>query len=309
MDSETLYLSIINNLQDGVYFVDKQRKILFWNRAAERITGYKKEEMVGNFCHNNILNHVNKEGVLLCVSGCPLYASTIDGEQRKADVFLRHKNGHRVPVSVNIFPMYEQGEIVGAIEIFTINAPRVYDEKNSGLDPSMADKLTGLPNRAKAESFIGYKLSEAQQFGTRFCTIRADIDDFRWFVANNGEKVGDEMIKNIAGTYKRYVKKSDLIARWTTEGFIGVFDIKQDYEASIIAEEIRILAAASEVFRGAGNALTVTTSVGVSIAQKEDNAASLTERAEVLVNKSKARGKNCVTSDLRKSRFPLPKLD
>jgi diguanylate cyclase (GGDEF)-like protein/PAS domain S-box-containing protein len=308
MDSEALYLNIIDNLQDGVYFVDKKRKILFWNRAAERITGYKKEEMVGKFCHNNILNHVSKEGALLCVSGCPLYASTIDGEQRRDDVFLRHKNGHRVPVSVNIFPMYEQGAIVGAIEIFTVNAPKVHDD-SSGLDPSMADKLTGLPNRAKAESFIGYKLAELKQFGTRFCVLRAEVDDYKWFTANNGDKLAEDMLKNIAGTYKRYVKKSDLIARLKDEIFIGIFDIKQDYESSIIAEEIRILAAATEVFKGAGTSLTITASVGVTIVQKDDNVPSILERVELLTNKSKSRGKNCVTSDLRKSKFPLPKLE
>jgi diguanylate cyclase (GGDEF)-like protein len=205
--------------------------------------------------------------------------------------------------------MYEHGAIVGAIEIFTINAPKVYDERNGGLDPSMADKLTGLPNRAKAESFIGHKLSESRQFGTRFCAIRADIDDFKWLVANNGDGAGDEMIKNIAGTFKRYVKKSDLIARWEGESFLGIFDMKQDYEASIIAEEIRVLTAASEVLKNSGSPLSVTASLGVTIARKDDAVQSILERAETLTNKSKVRGKNCVTSDLRKSKFPLPKLD
>ena len=36
-EMDELYLTIINNLNDGVYFVDLDRRILFWNKAAERI--------------------------------------------------------------------------------------------------------------------------------------------------------------------------------------------------------------------------------------------------------------------------------
>ena len=43
MNLTDIYAAIVANMQDGAYFVDKNRKILFWNDAAERITGYKKE--------------------------------------------------------------------------------------------------------------------------------------------------------------------------------------------------------------------------------------------------------------------------
>lgn len=45
LEMDELYLTIINNLNDGVYFVDLDRRILFWNKAAERITGYSAEEI------------------------------------------------------------------------------------------------------------------------------------------------------------------------------------------------------------------------------------------------------------------------
>lgn len=44
------YKEIMDKLYDGVYFVDTQRKILFWNKAAETITGFKKEEVIGHCC-------------------------------------------------------------------------------------------------------------------------------------------------------------------------------------------------------------------------------------------------------------------
>ena len=57
---------ILDNLSDGVYFVDPERRITYWNKGAERITGYPAGRVIGSFCHDNILNHVTENGVQLC---------------------------------------------------------------------------------------------------------------------------------------------------------------------------------------------------------------------------------------------------
>ena len=56
------YLQLLDHLYDGLYFVDPQRKITFWNRTAEQITGYTAEEVIGSHCYDNILNHVDADG-------------------------------------------------------------------------------------------------------------------------------------------------------------------------------------------------------------------------------------------------------
>lgn len=61
-----------DNLYDGVYFVDCSRRILFWNRSAERLSSYKAEEIVGRYCHADILRHANESGCELCHDSCPL---------------------------------------------------------------------------------------------------------------------------------------------------------------------------------------------------------------------------------------------
>ena len=83
MLTEELYLNIINNLRDGIYFVDTERRILFWNKAAERITGYTADEIVGKHCPQTLLSHIDENGRPLCVVGCPLFTSLADGKQRQ----------------------------------------------------------------------------------------------------------------------------------------------------------------------------------------------------------------------------------
>jgi PAS domain S-box-containing protein len=53
----------------GVYLVDTQRKITYWNKGAEKITGYTPAEVAGRFCPENFLMHVNEEGKFLCHDG------------------------------------------------------------------------------------------------------------------------------------------------------------------------------------------------------------------------------------------------
>ena len=95
---EELYLSILDNIQDGVYYVDIHRKIKFWNKGAEQITGYQADEMLGLECSESKLNHIDEFGNHLCITGCPLFATNIDGVVRTERVFVRHKNGYRIPL-------------------------------------------------------------------------------------------------------------------------------------------------------------------------------------------------------------------
>jgi PAS domain S-box-containing protein len=98
---------ILDNLFDeAVYFVDADRRISFWNRSAERLTGFTSSEVVGSRCKDDILNHVDDKGMRLCENGCPVSMVLEDGVPREARVFLHHKDGHRIPIRARILPIF-----------------------------------------------------------------------------------------------------------------------------------------------------------------------------------------------------------
>ena len=75
------------------------------NKAAERISGYKSSEVVGKRCHENILIHTDSNGVCLCnCDTCPAVDSMKTGMAVTDEVFLKHSDGHRVPVMTRIMP-------------------------------------------------------------------------------------------------------------------------------------------------------------------------------------------------------------
>ena len=300
MTNEELYLSILNNIQDGVYYVDMHRKIKFWNKGAEQITGYRADEIVGLDCPESKLNHIDEFGNHLCVTGCPLFATNIDGVVRTEKVFVSHTNGYRIPLLTPVYPIREYGVIVGSVEVFTQNSPKVYDDNliESLSEKATHDSLTRLPNRSYLENFLQYKLSEYQRFGKKFALLFADIDHFRVFNNTYGHDIGDLVLVDVAKSIMHAIKKEDMFGRWGGEEFVGIFSINRNYEASVIAEQLRHLVENTVVTNSDGQELNVTISVGVTTSRRQDTPDVIIKRADSLMYQSKHNGRNMVSTDV-----------
>lgn len=110
---------LLDSLYDGVYVVDRQRRILFWNRAAAEMTGYSADEVVGRCCSDDILNHIDENGVLLCHSRCPLLKAMENNGSTSAKVYPLTKQGRRFPVLTNVTSILdENGKAIAGIEVF-----------------------------------------------------------------------------------------------------------------------------------------------------------------------------------------------
>ena len=113
-----LYKEMLDNMDIGVYFVNKARQITFWNKGAEEISGFTKEEVVGKFCHDDILSHVDEKGNKVCIMGCPLKKTAEDGKFREVVVYLHHKEGQRVRIKVKSIPLYKYNKLLPVFQVF-----------------------------------------------------------------------------------------------------------------------------------------------------------------------------------------------
>lgn len=296
MDKEKVFSVVYNHLREGVYIVDKKRKIEYWNNAAEEITGYTSEEMMDKYCNDNLLRHINAKGEPLCIFGCPLFETMGDGVIREGSVYLRHKSGYRIPVSIKAIPIYEEGKIVGAAEIFeTLSEITYEDNLIEELEEYCGkDFLTKLSNRHYSEKFMTYKLNNFKRFFKKFCVMFADIDNFRTFNNEYGHDAGDLVLSNIAKTIKNALKPGDLFGRWGGEEFVGVFDIEEESEIKEIGEKIRILVENTEILYNE-EVLSVTISIGITAVREEDGMQDIVNRADQLMYQSKRGTKNCVS--------------
>ncbi len=194
-----IYNKILDGVDDGIYFLDQDRRITFWNKGAEELSGYSAKEVVGLHCSDNILVHSDKDGVELCTHGCPVAACLLDGKLHGGDVFMHHKDGYRVPVSVNVSPIRDgKGNIVGAIEIFrkskTVESDKSVLEELKKI--ALLDPLTELPNRKSFDMRLNYSFAELRRHGLPFGVIFADIDHFKAVNDTYGHSVGDEVLRD-----------------------------------------------------------------------------------------------------------------
>ncbi|NCB42733.1 MAG: GGDEF domain-containing protein [Clostridia bacterium] len=297
MDSTAnLHKQILDELSEGVYFVDKDRKITYWNKGAEEISGFKAEDVMGKHCYANVLRHIDDNGAALCKGGCPLQKTLLDGQERNAGVYLHHREGHRVSVAVNTIPIYEQGAIIGAAEIFTDDNKRATLNKTLEKYKELAlyDALTELPNRRYIDTFLENQLREFEELGISFVLIMMDIDHFKLFNDTYGHDVGDLVLKMVAKTFRDIFRKNDVVGRWGGEEFLAVLKETSLDELKEITDRTRLLIEKSELNHNGKN-LNVTISIGATRVCKQDTALSIQKRADKALYKSKESGRNKVT--------------
>ncbi|HSW61630.1 MAG TPA: sigma 54-interacting transcriptional regulator [bacterium] len=107
------YESILESISDGVFTVDLNWKVTFFNNAAERITGIAREEAIGRFCHEVFKSN-------MCEASCALRKTIKSGKPViNKSGFIINSSGKQIPVSVSTAVLYDQeGNIAGGAETF-----------------------------------------------------------------------------------------------------------------------------------------------------------------------------------------------
>lgn len=287
---------LFSNFYEAIYIVDTNRQILYFNPKAEAISGFHSNDIIGKFCFHNILNHVNDEGVNLCLSYCPLAKAIEKNSIVEASVFLHHKKGFRVPVNVRAIPYLEDGKVVGAIEVFT-------DESNKELSDviyqiaenvNLIDPLTGIFNRFFINKKVDAILKDKEE---PFALLFFDIDDFKKVNDTYGHLFGDEVLKNVTQTIKLNAANSYAI-RFGGEEILVLKAVKDENEALMFAHKLRLLINETSV-RDSGIDYKAKVSIGVAMVDKSKSFNDAIERSDQAMYKAKKAGKNCVYSYLQ----------
>jgi len=299
IEDQDFYKKIIDNLYDGVYFVDRDRVITYWNKGAERISGYTSQQMIGRSCRDNLLNYVNLKGEQLCITHCPLAACMQDGKTREIDVFLHHADGHRVPVLVRAEPLMDgEGNIIGAVETFTrdTGVMGVHQELHELRHTVIKDKLTGIWNRRYLDACLRAAVAEmAPLKGLLTGLLFIDIDHFKQINDTYGHESGDRVLQMVAATLQNNLRKNDVLGRWGGEEFLVILnDLVTRDALKFIADKIRMLVANSRLDLPTIS-LTTTISLGATLLLPGDSIESVVNRTDRLMYKSKKAGRNKVS--------------
>ncbi len=263
------YRDILENVSEGVYFVDRHRRITFWNDAASEITGYSPDALLGRECPSGPLRHVDDEGRPLCRDGCPLTSVLRDGSPRKATVFLQHRDGHRLPVRVSVRPIRDaSGKITGAVETFADDSALVDSRRRASEMERLAfaDMLTGLGNRRFAEQQLSRQAAAFERHGRPFGLLLIDIDHFKKVNDVWGHEVGDAVLAAVGRTLAGIIRGDDFVGRWGGEEFLALVTEADEARLVAAAERCRRMVEGCSL-QHASASLSVTVSLGGALAR------------------------------------------
>jgi diguanylate cyclase (GGDEF)-like protein/PAS domain S-box-containing protein len=291
------YKDLLDEMHDGIYFVDSQRQITFWSKGAERLTGFKQADVLGKRCCDHILTHLDIQANCICDRDCPLMATLTSGFGRETEAYLRHKDGHRVPTSVRTRPLTDSsGKIVGAVEIFRekTHQEAVAQRIKQLEELALLDPLTKLANRRHAEATLSARFQEMSRYGWRFGVLFIDIDQFKEINDTYGHDAGDKVIDLSSRTILNSLRPFDFLGRWGGDEFLAVITNVNKDQLIEIADRTRLLVENSHFSLGA-DVVEVTLSIGAAIADERDTVEGLLKRADKLMYQSKRAGRNQVS--------------
>ena len=104
---------ILDSIADGVFTVDHQGRITSFNRAAEKITGFSKDEAIGQYCHEIFRANT-------CFEACPLKHTAETTETIiNLEVNILNRDNKEIPISISTAVVKDhEGKVVGAVETF-----------------------------------------------------------------------------------------------------------------------------------------------------------------------------------------------
>jgi two-component system cell cycle response regulator len=176
---------------------------------------------------------------------------------------------------------------------------RLRDNVQTSIEMAITDALTGLFNRRYMENHLATLIEQASARGKPLALLVLDIDYFKAINDTYGHDAGDDVLRDFALRVKRSIRGIDLACRCGGEEFVIVMPETDMAVAAMVAERLRRRIAAEPFAVNQGqHSISVTLSIGIAALRgKDDNAPSLTKRADQALYRAKRDGRNRVAPD------------
>jgi diguanylate cyclase (GGDEF)-like protein/PAS domain S-box-containing protein len=267
---------ILDQIHESVLTMDLNGFITSWNKGAERLFGYSAVEAVGR----NIIFLYDDEDE-------DLGDEFLEQGGRLMEVRRKKKNGEVFWASLSLSQLCDmEDRSIGLIAYLTdITERKQAEERIHHL--AYYDDLTSLPNRSLLTKLVDQAIIVAQRTKAHGCVMFIDLNRFKLINGTLGRKTGDELLRQVAQRFRATRSCSRKVARLSGDEFaVGLFDIHQHYEASMVAN--KLLAALNEPFLIEGHDLRVSASIGISVFPQDGNdAETLLRLADIAMYRAK----------------------
>jgi diguanylate cyclase (GGDEF)-like protein/PAS domain S-box-containing protein len=291
------YQTVLDGLQTGVYIVDRNRRIRFWNEGAEQITGYLRQDVVGRFLRDHLLTTLDEAKDLDSDPEDPINLVFRDGKSSILDLSILHKDGYRVPIVLRTMPIRNsRGMVAGAAESFEKNrSASDWSRRQAAFaDIGCLDVVTGVAAKSYMETKLRESLTNFAELNIPFGILLVQVDRLDQFRASRGPGAVRTILRIIAQSVENCVRPKDLVGCWGEHQFLAILSECREAEVFLVGERVRKTIARSEI-EWWGDKFSVTSPVGGAGCRPGDDLESLIARAEASLKESIENGGNRVT--------------
>ncbi len=284
---EAFVTSIVDTAPQAVWAVDSTGVIRSANGAAEAMSGYPADQMVGRPASQVVTVAAVEE--LIRGNGAAHHLDNVELE-------LPHRDGHAVPASVRATTITDEDGL-DTLMVFAFDITERYEQERRLEHEATHDSLTGLPNRLSGTAAIAAALAAAPRQEQGCTVLFIDLDNFKHFNDALGHAFGDRILIEVANRLRANVKPTSTVARLGGDEFVVVALTASPEAAAASAR--RIIRALEQPVQIDRDRVWVSGSIGVAWSRGgRDTAEDMLRDADTALFRAKDLGPgNCMVFD------------
>ena len=285
-EERRLAAAVFANTQEGIVITDPEGRILAVNPSVVSITGYSREELVGNTMRQ--LQSGRHDRAFYET----LWHAVGTSGYWQGEIWNRRKSGEVYPELLTISTVRDDaGEITNYVGSFSdITLWKRSQDRMEHL--AHHDALTGLPNRLMLRARLEHAVSKARRDKAQGAVLFLDLDRFKQVNDTLGHPAGDALLIAVAKRLRERLRDSDTLARLGGDEFVILIeDLTERSQAAALAQEL--IARLSEPFDlPGGHVARIGGSIGIALFPVDGTAPDeLIQRADVALYESKQGGR------------------
>jgi len=284
-------LVTLNSIGDAVLCTDVSGKITYLNLVAETMTGWGREEAIGQSLAEvfRIVDSATPRNFR-----DPIKAAV---EQNMTtglivDCVLIRRDGFESVIEDCSASIHDRaGRVIGAVIVFhDVSAARAMSRQMT--HAAQHDLVTNLPNRLLLNDRIAQSISLARRQNRPLAVIFLDLDRFKYINDSLGHATGDKLLQAVSKRLLAGLRGSDTVSRQGGDEFVILLSEIADPE-DVAASARKILLLLNAPHSIGGQDLLIGGSIGISVYPADgEDAETLIKNADTAMYRAKERGRN-----------------
>ncbi len=273
LDNPKLFRHLVEHLPVGIYIVDQERRIRFWNHGAERLTGHLSHDVVGHVLEDAV-QICDRRGNPLEGESCPVSRTVTLRKSQQCTASYLHKNGHRTVMRIRTQPILEYGE---ASSFVTVQFDEAFPQREQPSGPAMygcLDTTTGIPSRRLTRAVLNECMAGMEESRIGFGLLRIRLVGLEEFAAKHGPQSIVPFLRTAAHTLRNSLDQENFLGCWEANEFLAILTSASPMMVAMMADVLSNLLSHSEILWW-GDRFLIETEVSYNVGAPGKDLASL----------------------------------